>query len=396
MGPATSRSRRRGGAIPRPLILLLVLIVIVGGGYLLFGDEIADTVNVILYGEPAPPPVAKKSAPSARPVAPASVATTPSAGLSAVASSSQLSPVVASPVGPTSVAPSTGISTVAVSAPESPATAAPAAPPAVAVAAPAAPAPLAPKAAISPEQDLPSVLDRIRQARSKAALQPSAVVDRSPTGVAGADQAASGTAADGMVSVSQEAPRARDDAERAYDMLLHGQYEGAIDLYNSVLKTSPDYVAALLGKAIALHKLRRPQEARQLYQRVLAIDPENREALTNMTAIVAAQTPAAALRELRDLQKTYPGFSPIPAQIAEIEAQAGNVGEAISSFNRAIQLSPDNGLYRLNLAIVQDRAGMAREAAASYQAALDRFDARVQLPIPVDSIRARLRYLQSR
>lgn len=380
----------------RPLILLLVLIVVVGGGYLLFGDQIVDTVNVILYGEPAPPPVAKKSQPGARAVAPASVATTPSAGLSAVASSAQLSPVAASPAAPTSVVPSTGISTVAVSAPESPASTAPAAPPAVAVAAPAAPAALAPKAAISPEQDLPSVLDRIRQERSKAALQPSAVVDRTPTGVSGADQAAPGTAADGMVSVSREAPRARDDAERAYDMLLHGQYEGAIDLYNSVLKTSPDYVAALLGKAIALHKLRRPQEARQLYQRVLAIDPENREALTNMTAIVAAQTPAAALHELRELQKTYPGFSPIPAQIAEIEAQAGNVGEAISSFNRAIQLSPDNGLYRLNLAIVQDRAGMAREAAASYQAALDRFDTRVQLPIPIDSIRARLRYLQSR
>ena len=96
-----------------------------------------------------------------------------------------------------------------------------------------------------------------------------------------------------MVSVTQEPARARDDAERAYDMLVHGQYAGAIDLYDSVLKTAPDYVAALLGKAIALHKLRRPQEARPLYQRVLMLDPENREALTNMTAIVAAQAPAS-------------------------------------------------------------------------------------------------------
>ncbi len=199
-----------------------------------------------------------------------------------------------------------------------------------------------------------------------------------------------------MVSVTQEPARARDDAERAYDMLVHGQYAGAIELYDSVLKTAPDYVAALLGKAIALHKLRRPQEARPLYQRVLTLDPDNREALTNITAIVAAQAPAAALRELRELQKTYPGFSPIPAQIAEIDAQAGNVGEAIAAFNRAIQLSPENGLYRLNLAILQDRAGMTQEAAASYQAALDRFDPNAQLPIPVDSIRARLRYLRSR
>jgi tetratricopeptide (TPR) repeat protein len=251
--------------------------------------------------------------------------------------------------------------------------------------------------AVAAEQDLPSVLDRIRQQRASAALQPSAVVDRSRPNArtAAATQSDSG-GVNGMVSVDSTPERQRDDAERAYDMLLHGQYESALELYDSVLKTVPDSVAALLGKAIALHKLRRTGEARGFYQRVLAIDPGNREALTNVLSIVAAQSPAAALSELRDMQKANPSFSPIPAQIAQIDTEQGNLADAISSYNRAIQLSPENALYRLNLAIVEDRAGMAHEAAASYQAALDRMGSTVQLPVPIDAIRARLRYLQSR
>jgi Flp pilus assembly protein TadD len=113
-------------------------------------------------------------------------------------------------------------------------------------------------------------------------------------------------------------------------------------------------------------------------------------------SIIASQSPAAALSELRDLQKTYPAFSPIAAEIGQIEAQSGNIGDAIASFNRAIALSPDNGLYRLNLAIIQDRAGMRKEAGQSYEAALSRLNADAQLPVPIEAIRARLRYLQSR
>ena len=438
-GAQAYKSRRRGGGARRTLIILLVLIVAIGAVYVFYGNEIADTVTVIVFGEPTPPPpsVPKKPQPAkmqpgfaqnqapaptadAAPSAPASppAAAAPAATVNAAAASEPPAPAAA----PT---PTTVTVTVATSSPSPPS--APAAPTVIAGAAPAPTAPTvtspsppatdsasptmnprvstaaaAPQqtrvAAVTSEQDLPAILDNIRQQRAKATLQPSAVVDRSRQ----VAQSSAGTAdADskgvkGMVSVESTPDQQRDDVERAYDMLVHGQYEGALELYDSVLKTVPDSVAALLGKAIALHKLRRTVEARGFYQRVLAIDPSNREALTNVLSIVAAQAPAAALSELRDMQKTNPAFSPIPAQIAQIEAQTGNFADAIASFNRAIQLSPDNALYRLNLAIVQDRAGLAHDAAVSYQAALDRLGSGVQLPIPIETIRARLRYLQSR
>lgn len=412
--PSIAAAPRRGRS-RRPLIVILALIVAVAVVYELFGDEIVSTATVIVFGEPVAPVVVRPPAgPRAKSVAtpatpaPAAAAPAPVVAAAETAASAPLSaetPAATAPVATTETpAPADAAAPTAQSSP-APATA-PVQPLAPAVAAPAVAAaatapikaivtpPPAKTAIVAAEQDLPAVLDRIRQQRTKATLQPNAVVDRMPTNA----QSKSGTssAVDGMVSVATTSAQERDDTERAYDMLLHGQYEGALETYTDVLKMTPDSVPALLGKAIALHKLQRLTEARPVYQRVLAIDSNNREALTNLMSIIAAQAPAAALSELRDLQNTYPAFSPIAAEIAQIDAQTGNFADAIASFNKAIQLSPDNALYRLNLAIIQDRAGMQNEAAQSYEAALNRLGTGAQLPIPIETIRARLRYLRSR
>jgi Tfp pilus assembly protein PilF len=405
---------RRRRSIPRPLIYLILIVVIIGGAYVAFGDDITDAINVVLYGDQSQPQIAQTPAPApAKPAAeaaatPAPAASAPLSGTTAAvpapaqpAAQAAATPAVPAPAATTSApaeaaAPGAATAPTPVAAPAPAAVAQSAQPVAIASAAtPAQPAASVKTAAVTPDQNLPAVLDRIRQQRTGSSLQPRAVVDRAPTAASSSDTANQSAAA-GMVSVTQESATERDDAEQAYDLLLHGRYEGALDLYDNALKANPDSLPALLGKAIALHKLRRLSEARPLYQRVLTLDPNNREALTNMTAIAAAQAPTTALHELRELQKTNPTFSPISAQIASIEAQGGNVAGAMVEFSRAIQLSPDNGLYRLNLAVLQDRAGMAAEAAASYQAALDRLSTDTQLPIPIDSIRARLRYLRSR
>jgi Flp pilus assembly protein TadD len=424
-------SSGRGRRALKPLIYLLVIVIIVGGGYVMYGDDIADGINVILYGDqPTPPPVVAKkpempakpqttvtaqTTPPASSTAPAAVTPAAPAAAPAVAASTGLSAAAPAPTAPAAApaAEATANPPTAAPAPQpaATATAQPATPaPTTSAQAPAAPAQAAPMpkpmatpappakiAKVTPEQDLPAILDRIREQRTKAILEPAATVDRgkgATTSVTVAAPARNGVGS--MVSVVDQPANARDETEQAYDLLLHGRYEGALEHYNNALKDNPENLSALLGKAIALHKLRHLNEARLLYQKVLSLDPGNREALTNVTAIVASQAPVDALRELRDLQKTYPDFSPIPAQLAAIENQAGDLRGAIAEYNRAIQLSPENGLYRLNVAILQDRAGMKEEAAASYQAALDRLGTGAQLPIPIDSIRARLRYLRTR
>ena len=86
----------------------------------------------------------------------------------------------------------------------------------------------------------------------------------------------------------------------------------------------------------------------------------------------------------------------IVADAAAIQARRGDTQGALTAYGHAVALSPESGLYRLNLAILQDRAGMAQDAALSYAKALQSLDGNDTLPIPVDQVRARLRYLQSR
>jgi Flp pilus assembly protein TadD len=260
---------------------------------------------------------------------------------------------------------------------------------------PAVPAAASPAASkprpVTPDEDLPAILDRIRRLKSRPVVAQDVTVSR---GSPSADLR--GPGGDPAIGVSIKDAADRQDVTSAYDLLLRGQYEGALTLYQKALTSSGNSVPALLGKATALHKLRRLPEAREAYRQVLAIDPENQSALTNMTAIVADQLPDQALVDLRTLERAYPSFSPIAAQIATLEGRRGNLVDAVAALNRAIALSPDNGLYRLNLAILQDKAGMIEEARASYRMALNMLGDASSLPLPLDQIRQRLRYLQGR
>ena len=262
--------------------------------------------------------------------------------------------------------------------------------PAADVARAAKPTPLK-VAEAKPEEDLPAILDRIRRQKAAPAIAQPVQVDRSATtnDLTGSDGAS-------MVDVHVTAPPKQEEAKDAYDLFLHGEYEGSLDLYRKALKTAPGSLPLLLGKGTAEQKLHRTIDARETYRQVLAMDPENREALTNMTAIVADQAPDQALQDLRGLQRNYPSFSPITAQIASIEASRNNISGAMAMLGNAIAMSPDNGLYRLNMAILQDRAGMSAEAAASYQAAIDLLAPSGNLPVPVEQLRKRMRFLQGR
>lgn len=383
MGARPSRRRRP------PLVLSAVAggVAIVVGVFLVFGDQFLSGLDQVTVAPPKVPGSPRKLPALAQPpVAAAPVAT---------AEPVSTPPDVAQPQ-EAKIPPPVQVAAPLTAAPPQPApveTVVAAGPPAAPIAAATGPASAktAAKPAIGAEEDLPAVLDRLRRQRTAPALAQAVSVDRrtATADLTGRDGSSS-------ISVSVAAAPSHEDVNTAYDMLMHGQYEGALGLYERVLRTSPRTVAALLGKGTAEHKLRRYGDARESYRRVLAIDPGNREALTNMTAIVADLAPDQALAELHSLRKAYPSFSPIPAQIAAIEARRDNLAPAIMALGDAVAQSPDNGLYRLNLAILQDRAGDREAAVASYRLAVDMLGEAPSLPVPLDQIRQRLRYLQGR
>jgi tetratricopeptide (TPR) repeat protein len=247
----------------------------------------------------------------------------------------------------------------------------------------AAPAPqMVPPAATTPE-NMPAAarpaasddpLAQMRRMAEGATLQARIEIQRGDAQLSSATDSQARNGADEsngrgrlQISVAQPPSVTEDMLTQGYQALISGQYNRALNLYAKVLEEQPQDVAALLGRASALHKLQQFDAAQAAYKKVLARDPQNTTALTNMLSILALQNPDDALIQLKNLEMTNGTFSPIPAQISTILAAKGQLSDAMVYMQRAVRLSPENTMYVYNLAVMQDQAGLAQDAAKGYQ-----------------------------
>lgn len=63
---------------------------------------------------------------------------------------------------------------------------------------------------------------------------------------------------------------------------LMGDYEQAVGALKDAIRLQPRYVDAIYNLAICQEKLKKPRKALQLYQKVLEIAPDHREASSNL------------------------------------------------------------------------------------------------------------------
>lgn len=199
------------------------------------------------------------------------------------------------------------------------------------------------------------------------------------------------------VQVREVSQKAQDNVGAGYNALVSGAYDMSLGFYERALKEEPTSVLALLGRGAALQKLGKTEDAHASYEKVLKIDPNNREALSNLTVIVAERSPAEALTKLLDLEKQYPGFSPIKAQIGLSYAKMGSMPEALDYLSRAATLSPDSVMYQYNMALVLDHLGRNEQAVSIYEATLNMLSGGRGPPeLSATEIERRVRYLRAR
>jgi len=321
-------------------------------------------------------------------------------------------PAMAPPAAPPAEAPPTAAQPAPASAPEAAPSAA--APVQVAQAPAAASAPAAPAAAEQadveqPDAAAPVALTPKPQPQAPAKAAPAAPANQ-PMPQLAADSPArvlnppiaikrdeydfSGVG--DSVQVRRVSQQAQDNVTAGYNALVRGDHEMALGFYERTLQQEPRSVLAQLGRGAALQKLGRSDEARVAYERVLKIDPSNREALTNLTAIVAEREPGEALRRLLDLEREYPSFSPVKAQIGLVYARMGNFEPALDYLRRAASLTPDAPMYQYNLALVLDRLNRKEQAVVSYERVLAAAAVgRVAPDVSVADIERRVRYLRA-
>lgn len=199
------------------------------------------------------------------------------------------------------------------------------------------------------------------------------------------------------VQVRQVSQKAQDNVGAGYDALVNGAYDTSLGFYERALKDEPHSVLALLGRAAALQKLHKLEAAQAAYNQVLALDPDNREALSNLIVILAENAPAQAVTKLLDMEKQYPSFSPIKAQLGLAYAKQGMMEPALESLRRATALAPESLMYQYNLALVLDHMSLSAQAISAYEKVLANMASGRSAPeLSTTVIERRVRYLRTR
>lgn len=152
--------------------------------------------------------------------------------------------------------------------------------------------------------------------------------------------------------------------------LALGRYDAAVDLFEQMLRKNSRDRRALMGHAVALQRAGRGEAARVAYEELLKLDPDNREAQTNLLGLIAQDYPAVALRRMLDLRKKWPQDAGLAAQIGLTQARLGNDREALDYLGMAASIDPSNAGHLFNMAVIEDRRGDRDQAIKLYEQAL--------------------------
>jgi tetratricopeptide (TPR) repeat protein len=150
-----------------------------------------------------------------------------------------------------------------------------------------------------------------------------------------------------------------------------GRYTAAMEIFEILYAKNRKDPRILFGLAIAQQKSGFYESAAQTYEDVLRIDPDNADAIINLTGLMREQYPSVSLRKLMDLRDKYPNNVGIPAQIALINAQMNNHAEALRYLEIASSMDPRNASHVFNMAVIADRAGMTKKAIQLYERVLE-------------------------
>jgi len=129
---------------------------------------------------------------------------------------------------------------------------------------------------------------------------------------------------------------------------------------------------AALHQAASHHRAGRLREAEELYQQVLAAEPENAEALHSL-GMLARQIgmPDVALELIRKALAANPGEPLYTGNLGNVYKDLGRLDEAETCYRQVLQAMPYSDVAHGNLGIVLQERGNLDEAVACYRRALE-------------------------
>lgn len=182
--------------------------------------------------------------------------------------------------------------------------------------------------------------------------------------------------------------------EQAWQAFNNGEFELARTAWQKVLAADPRNANALHGLAAVAQKRQRPDEAAEYYLRALEADPKDALALAALTTL---RVPTDALQtesRLKTLLAEQPDSPYLNFALGNLYARGTRWAEAQQAYFRAHAADPANADYLFNLAVSLDQLRQPRLAVQYYQRALA---AATRQPAGFDAaqVAARLKILQA-
>jgi protein O-GlcNAc transferase len=130
-------------------------------------------------------------------------------------------------------------------------------------------------------------------------------------------------------------------------------------------------VQQILQQALQHHNAGRIPEAHALYEQVLALEPDQPDAL-HLLGLIALQTnrPAEGIELIRRALAVRPAFAQALSNLGSALVAAGRLDEAASSFDSAIALAPDNPEFHNNRGSALNHLARHEEALSSFRRAI--------------------------
>src|SRR5580692_486803 len=159
-----------------------------------------------------------------------------------------------------------------------------------------------------------------------------------------------------------------DEAQHDIDT---NQFEAALIPLQKLLAEKPDIAWAHFQLGYAYTALKRPDEARNEYERATALDSKMSEAFLNLGILLSEKDPAAAVAPLRRAVDLLPAQSRPRFLLGHAQERSGDIPAAVESYEAALRLDPRDAETVIHLGNLYIGLKRYSDAETKFRAALE-------------------------
>ena len=159
----------------------------------------------------------------------------------------------------------------------------------------------------------------------------------------------------------------REKEKLAYNSVLIGQYEIAIEIYKEILQKEPKNLYAKYSLAVVYQRLSQFKQAKNIYYELLKGEAENKdEIINNIIVILTEESPREAIYMLTRLTIQNPSRHYLFASMALAYEKISDYNSAIKNYTKALDLDYGNMNYCYNLGVLYDQNKEYEKALEMY------------------------------